>query len=240
MANSQCMASFGLPSIPTVLSGFDDTSLRDLRMHTKLYGFFDPAAVSTKGYDMFRAPSDTASGVRVKLSDQAIGVEYGRDAAGKLVKSFDGKPVPTGGCKAKGVEASGGILPSLDPASLPDGGPTVPYGDPRVTAANAAWSSCMTSKGYHFTNPFDAALAVTANPPKSVNEISHSAAEISQAGADIQCKISTNLIGIDFAVQVAYDEKYIEDHAVALTQYQSQLNNRIRDASQIIAAGGVQ
>lgn len=239
VVTAQCMQSFGLTSIPTQLDGFDDTAVEDLRSHTNLYGFFDPAVASSKGYDMFRAPTtrtQPAPASGVKISADGIGVQFGKDASGKTVQSYEGKPVPPGGCKAKGVEASGGTLPGLTPEDLPDGGPTIPYGDPRIIAVDAAWSHCMASKGYHFANPFDAARAVTANPPKSVSQITHTPAEIDQARADIDCKLSTNLMGTDLAVQVAYDKRYIDSHAVALTQYRTQLDDRVRKAAQVIAA----
>jgi hypothetical protein len=241
VVTAQCMQSFGLPSMPTELDGFDDTAVRDLRSHTNLYGFFDPAVVSNKGYDMFRAPAAQTQHIPAsgeKLSADGLGVQYGKDASGKPVQSFEGKTVPPGGCKAKGVEASGGTLPGLAPEDLPEGGPTIPYGDPRIIAVDAAWSNCMTSKGYHFANPFDAALAITADPPKSAAQITHTPAEIAQARADIDCKLSTNLMGTEFAVQVAYDKRYIDSHAVELTQYRTQLDDRVRKAAQTIATGG--
>ena len=244
LINDQCMKSFNLPSIPTRLIGVDEAALASLRSHTNLYGFFDPSVASTKGYDMIHLPRSLPA--ETSQSEASVRnsrlVEIGRDPSGKTVSSFGGRAVPPGGCKAKAAEETGGDMPSLTPEDLPDGGPTIPYGDPRIVAANGAWSECMKAKGYHFSDPFEAAVAVE-NSLRAANSTSPipgppSAGEISQAEADIACKASTNLVGIDFAVQVAYDERYIDSHASVLAQYRTKLDDRIRKAAQIIAAGG--
>ena len=48
----------------------------------------------------------------------------------------------------------------------------------------------------HFSSP----NKVTASRPDSAAQTTHFPAEIAQAGVDIGCKLSTNLVGIDFAV----------------------------------------
>jgi hypothetical protein len=75
--------------------------------------------------------------------------------------------------------------------------------DSRVRAGVAAWSSCMGRSGYWYADP----LAAAADPGFADGL---SRAEIDVALADIRCKARTNLIGIWFAVEAAYQRRAIE------------------------------
>ncbi|MFE0465570.1 hypothetical protein ACFW1A_40620, partial [Kitasatospora sp. NPDC058965] len=233
---AQCMRDFGLPSSPTLLVG-SDTAVRDLLEHTHLYGFFDPAGAAISGYNMVRLPPAGGQGT-APLSADAIAVEFGRDASGRSVTTFGNKPVPAGGCKAKGIEAIGGPLPGIDASALPNGGPKEPLEDPRVSAATAQWSACMKVKGYHYETPFEATTSPITQPQRLAGSeaVPHSAEEIAQAKADIDCKLSTNLIGIDLAVQTAYDKSYIDSNVTVLSEYRQQIEDRVRKATQILSA----
>ncbi|MGW0771713.1 hypothetical protein [Streptomyces sp. NPDC002676] len=235
--STRCMQKFGLPRFHTQLLGLDDAAFRDLRTHTRLYGFFDPSEVAVSGYNMTRTPPAEDG---APLSPEAEGVAFGRDTSGNPIRKFNGIPVPTGGCREVGIEAIGGSLPASDPATLPDHGPIVPLRDPRVAEGNAKWSACMKARGYDFKTPFDAAVSPIASPKRAAGQsVSHSAEEIAQAQADLACKISVNLVGIDLAVETAYDDAYIKSHTTALSQYRQSLDARLRTATQIIAANGI-
>ena len=54
-----------------------------------------------------------------------------------------------------------------------------------------------------------------------------STAQIATATADVQCKISTNLIGVAMAVQTAYDQQYIDAHTDQLAAYRERLQRAV-------------
>jgi glutamate racemase len=53
---------------------------------------------------------------------------------------------------------------------------------------------------------------------------------VAAATADVQCKISTNLVGVAQAVQAATDQVYIGMHATQLATYKNHLQDEIRAA----------
>lgn len=64
----------------------------------------------------------------------------------------------------------------------------------------------MKEKGFSFESPIDA----IGDPAWQGGSVT--AEQISAAVADVDCKISTNLVGIGVAVQSAYDQRYIDEH----------------------------
>lgn len=102
----------------------------------------------------------------------------------------------------------------------------------------------MKGKGYEaFKTPFVALTDPKTRPLESRNTagiltgVQHAPQEISMAEADMDCKETTNLVGIDMAVQAAWDEKYIAEHKQDLIQYDRQIADRVQSASRIIASG---
>ncbi|MFI8454791.1 hypothetical protein [Kitasatospora sp. NPDC085464] len=238
--NARCMREFGLPPVASDLIGFDEQALRYDRTHAPLYGFFDPERAAVSGYDRVPARSAPAAPVPAAAppSPETMTVEHGVDPTGKAVPAYAGKAVPAGGCKGESTRGAGGALPLPDPQALPDHGPGVPTGDPRVRAAFAAWSSCMATKGYRYPTPQDV-LADTSLLPgtaevNGVVSVRHSARELRQASDDVACKVSTNLVGISLAVQSAYDTRYVESHGPALAEYRQRIEDRVRAAERIL------
>ncbi|MEU1122519.1 hypothetical protein ABZ371_02795 [Streptomyces sp. NPDC005899] len=73
--------------------------------------------------------------------------------------------------------------------------------DPRVVAAVARWSSCMSARGYPGrTSPVDTPGKVLAGK----------AAERAQATAEVRCNRSSGVVRQWFAVEAAYQEAAIE------------------------------
>ncbi|MGW2378354.1 hypothetical protein [Kitasatospora sp. NPDC001683] len=83
--------------------------------------------------------------------------------------------------------------------------------DDRVTAAFAAWSGCMKTAGYGYASPIDA-----YNDPHWGASPTADQQEIATAQADITCKRQTNLIGIWYAVDAAYQQQQIQAHQAEL------------------------
>jgi hypothetical protein len=243
--NAQCMAGFGLRGGGTHATDIDDHGARVATAHTRLYGFFDPEIVATDGYDIVQLQSsyDPGKPRPLPMSDVAVTVEIGSDKAGHPVSSYGGRPVPPGGCKAVARAATGGDLPDMNAAGLPDGGPTMPLSDPRVLDATTKWSTCMAAKGFHYKTPYDAMTSQVAQAAVvgsgSDQKVVHTPAEIDQATADLACKQATNFMGTVVAVQTAYDRQYIAGHGPALAEYRKRLDARIGQATQIVAASGM-
>jgi hypothetical protein len=102
------------------------------------------------------------------------------------------------------------------PLDLPDRGPQMNMNDSRWVAAVEEWSKCMADKGYNYQTPIDAiSQNVYVDPPTAENRAT--------AVADVDCKVSTNLIGKAVAIQSAYDQEYIQSHREALDEYKQQL-----------------
>lgn len=238
VALAQCVRGFGLQPNASSGSGSDDGALYGRRSRDKLYGVFNPSNVSRFGYDFSGASNPRRAGGPASTPSEPLReVMSGRDQSGQTVATFDGKPVPKGGCAVVALGVVGGQPPSIYPDQLPGQGPRVPPSDPRLVAAIAKWSACMKGRGFAYQTPVDAANAVMPDPrkdPPAANPL-----EIPTAEADMACKQSTNLMGTVLALETAYDKQYIDSHATALTDFAKQLNDRVRKAAQIIADGGV-
>src|SRR5262249_27537689 len=120
-----------------------------------------------------------------------------------------------------------------DTQALPDGGPAVPVKDPRMVAVDAAWSTCMKDKGFHYANPV-AALTDPQWTPKGSGPTTPTTKEVAVATADLACKRSTNLMGVAVAVETAYDQQYIASHRAQLAAYAKHLQARVDHAAQLV------
>ena len=109
---------------------------------------------------------------------------------------------------------------------LPDGGPAVPSGDPAYVQAVRKWSACMSEHGYTYPDPQAALNDGKWHDDRMADKAS--AAQIATATADVQCKMSTNLIGVAVAVHAAYDQQYIDAHADQLTAYRERLQQAVK------------
>jgi hypothetical protein len=119
-------------------------------------------------------------------------------------------------CVNAGVNAVSGVLWD----ELPNGGPKSAVADPRVVAARTAWSECIRQKGIKATTPDELQNA----------HLTTSAADIAIAVADVNCKISTNYVGIAVGVQNEYDERYIADNQGQLSAYQTSVHELVATA----------
>ncbi|MCY0953561.1 hypothetical protein [Streptomyces sp. H27-S2] len=100
--------------------------------------------------------------------------------------------------------------------------------DSRVVAVLAAWSACMEKSGYGgIRTPYDvveeAGLADDKGGPRAVTA----------ARADVACKSEVNLVGVRAAVEKAYQERLVEEHAETLALYGRQREARFRLAASV-------
>jgi hypothetical protein len=132
-----------------------------------------------------------------------------------------GQSLPAGGCIGEAERALGG-LPPADPA-----GPSMEsFGaaeqDPRVQEAFADWSTCMAAAGYTYKTPWEANDANWPDPT--------GAKEIGTARQDLTCRRQTNLVGTWLAVETAYQERTIRQHADLFQRLKTWRDNRVQKA----------
>lgn len=120
-------------------------------------------------------------------------------------------------CASAGVEAVSGVTW----ADLPNGGPQLAVDDPRVAAARASWSECLALARYQASDPVEFWMS----------HMSRSDADMTAAAADVNCKISTNFVGIAVGVQNEYDQEYIARNQVALATYATDVRSLVATAN---------
>jgi hypothetical protein len=108
-------------------------------------------------------------------------------------------------------------------SDLPDGGPGWHPEDSRFVAAEQQWSSCMKAKGFTYATPV-AAVGENSAPG------SDPSTALATASADVDCKVSTNLVGVAVAVQSAYEQQWIDAHRDALAQLGQQISSYLSGA----------
>jgi hypothetical protein len=101
--------------------------------------------------------------------------------------------------------------------------------DPRVVAVIKLWSECMKRSGFTYASPLDAG----GDRPEWLRAATPSVAEIRTAVADVRCKQQTNLIGIWFTIESAYENGAIHLHIEQLTQIRHQWAAAAAKAAQL-------
>ncbi len=220
----RCMRRFGLDWTLRVPTPGSNKPRNDRR-----YGIIDAAQAAQYGYSVPESAQPKAAGPAFTNDQDAVLVGRGQ-------QTFNGVPVPDGGCAGEAQRALAAGGPPLDTAGRPglvaqlnhDVGARAD-GDSRVQAAFGAWSRCMKESGYDYAGPWDANddphWSGSAIPPQ----------EIATAVADAACRRRTNLVGIWFAVESAYQTRAIESNAQQLAEYRRYLDNVGRNVAKILA-----
>jgi hypothetical protein len=214
---------FGYDVVPVPSGRYGPTSLTDRR-----YGITDLALASRYGYGL--GPRDPALMTRPsppKLDPDGVTVLSGQ---GRSVVA--GLAVPAGGCIG---EASRQLAGSLSSADLRRGSDlqAASFGqsrvDSRVRAVFQAWSSCVARSGYRYADP----LAAAADPAFTGPADQH---QLDVAAADIACKASTNLVGVWFTVEAAYEARAIAADPDGFAATRSAIAARDRLAAAALAS----
>ncbi|MEY9855941.1 hypothetical protein ABH935_001545 [Catenulispora sp. GAS73] len=205
--------------------------------NARRYGVVDPAVASQYGYHPHNPPQSTTRPPVPKMSDvmfSVLGSGAGPHVGLPTPATYNGVAVPKGGCvgEAENKLDTGGTDIGLGGVvqKIGSDGFNHSLSDDRVKAAFAAWSSCMQAVGYTYATPNDA-----ANDPNWHTE-SVSTSEIATATADVRCKQKTNVIGIWFAVESAYEQQMIEQHAPELAQVKKNIDDALKRADAAVGA----
>ncbi len=195
-----CMSRFGFEySVKPVPSGdYGPVNLTDRR-----YGITDAGLARIFGYGL--GPRDPARAVRPERPE--IGADGQNVLSGQGRTVVNGAPVPEGGCIGEADRRLTDPIPSSvairHGSQLQFESFAQSREDSRVQNAFSAWSACMAEAGYHYADP----LATAADPSfaETVN-----GQQIAVALADIDCKASTNLVGIWYTIESAYQRRAID------------------------------
>ncbi len=210
---NRCFAEHGLTAKreqnATDLAAFVNSSLRGRVVMASFWSFFDTTNAAQYGY---KRPAEDRGPLESHISGGIPAWEIISTCAERSTSNTPGQ--------------AGWSEFTSETAVLPDGGPKSAVNDSRYVSAVGNWSSCMNEKGFDYPDP----LAAIGDRQWHQLETADSQ-EIATATADIDCKISTNLVGIGLAVQTAYDKHYIDTHREALTQFRNDLDNYLRGAT---------
>lgn len=225
-----CMRRLGL-DWPVIAYVQADTTAP---IYGRRYGIFDADRVARHGYKPLPAPNggsaDGEKGPRQEREPTEVEVAVW---TGRGESKVNGLPVPEGGCGAEALRTlAGGIKPTETRVEMLAGeAHHRAEQHSRTVATFARWSQCMSGRGFNYRRPPD------ANDDPRWNTDHATPAEIETAKADVACKLETNLVGVWYAAEVAYQKRAIEKNAARLQAIKDYHDTVQRNAAKVVAAG---
>lgn len=212
------------------------------------YGLSDPAEAAQYGYTNLeigrtQKPPQKPMGPNEKLVlgglevDPSLPTPMSQEEAEKsdvATTSVGGQKVPAGGCLRESfLKLNAPSKNSVDimvPQNFGFDAYARSQEDSRVRKAITSWNACMGKHGYAMDGPMGL-------PPGINDSDMGSPKAIAAAKQDVDCKKQTNLVGIWSTVETAYQKRLIEQNAETLDQAKKQLDERMKLAASLIAAG---
>ncbi|MFF7052916.1 hypothetical protein ACFY94_31660 [Streptomyces griseorubiginosus] len=243
-----CMRRFGFtwpdPGPGTGDSGGMPPGMKNAANMDRRYGITDPALAARHGYhfapdarqrttDESSAAQPTEESSAAQPDDDALAVLTGRAADGTPAPSrYHGLAVPAGGCQGQATaRLTGGGPLGNDP--LANEINIVSYqksrADPRVRAVFRAWSACMRKRGYSYAAPTDA----PGKDPRFAGP-TPTRQETALAEADVACKRQTNVIGVWFTVDTAYQRRMMASKGPELARAKDAIRTRTANANRVL------
>lgn len=220
----RCMRKFGFGyAVKQPAADYGPRSTTERR-----YGITDASDAARYGYGLgHRDPALQKPPAQPRLGADAQTVLFGKGRS-----SVKGRKVPDGGCVAQADHSLGTAAPAGTDPGLAQRLSFQSFdrskSDSRVRKVTRAWSDCMTDSGYDYTDP----LAPLADPGLAG---STSARAIGTATTDIRCKKNTNLVGVWFSVESAYQKQLIGRNSEQLTALRKANGARLRAADALTA-----
>ncbi|MER5882540.1 hypothetical protein ABT160_01800 [Streptomyces sp. NPDC001941] len=229
----RCMARYGFDyrALDAVLTPGEVPDPRPDK--ARYYFLVDDSAARKAGYHpppRVRARDKTTDGPDTTPTEAERAVLAGRDAG----RSVGGATVPRGGCQGEAEHAllgDGGRPDFLQVANERNQPRARADADDRLAKAFAAWSACMKESGHDYRDP------AQANDDPRWRGGTAGPAEIATATADVACKRRTNLTGLWWALQSAYEKQYIERNAERMGAVRRTVDAVLRN-SPALAGGG--
>ncbi|MFD9307208.1 hypothetical protein ACFWCB_31830 [Streptomyces sp. NPDC060048] len=104
--------------------------------------------------------------------------------------------------------------------------------DSRVRAVLREWSACMAEQGHKVDDPVKAPSQLGLKPTDL-----NGPRAIAAAQQDVACKKKTNLVGVWYSVETAYQKRVIEQNAEMLGLAKRQHEERMRLAATLAGSG---
>lgn len=178
----------------------------------------------------------------LNLTPQMAVIMFGGAAPGQKFgpggQNIGGQRVPQSGCVG---EANFKLSGSVTPESVGDSQFAVSTDietmarveqDPRVRGVFSKWSVCMKAKGFSYSDP----LAADSDPQWSRTSMPTNA-EISTAVADQKCRQANNVVGVWYAVEVAYQTQAIDQHSTEFAAIKQHIQDLLRAAAMATGSG---
>ncbi|MFI1753595.1 hypothetical protein [Streptomyces sp. NPDC020571] len=218
-----CMRGFGFRYLPHLSTDYISRAVAVRREYeSRRYGISDRAIAAERGYHL----SPASAGGRMPQNINTLSTAERAALSGRTgdgsgpAPSVRGRPVPSGGCAGQAARTVQGDSASNEARQGHDLVVRLRHElflesrtDPRVTAVDREWSACMSEKGFRYRDP-DAAIG---DSRWNLQSDAPSRGEIAVARADIACKLRTNLLGVNFAVEAEYQNAAVSDHAEELS-----------------------
>ncbi|MCL7427112.1 hypothetical protein [Streptomyces sp. YS415] len=213
-----CMSGYGFTDFAPPAPSADIVTAQAESDMGRRYGVTDAADAQRNGYHLVESAAESPHWEPAPGAETAVFTGSGPELSDG---SYNGKAVPEGGCRGEAARAF--PLPQSTEAEEAEVQTfEQSRDDSRVVAAVAAWSSCMSTKGYQVKHPFDAPDLVG----ESISAAEPSAEEIALASADIACKKTSSLVSTWHKVEQEKQETKISQRQSVLTT-----NKKARDAA---------
>lgn len=220
-----CMKRFGFDFLPNLSNKVANSVRISLEFDSRRYGVSNPNSVKIYGYHLPDWVQGSASPQSINSlpADERLvlrgapGNSPGTNSGSNRI--YANQAIPPGGCSGEANrlarDSANGQATGRSNlvAELKAAGFQRTQIDSRVLLVFKKWSSCMKANGYVYTDPFKA----MGDPRWDMNG-SVSQAERQAASVDLSCKLKTNELGVEFAVESAYENSDIEKNAEALSQ----------------------
>ena len=203
-----CAARYGVVISP---EESDPTSLQAEYDHSRRYGVVDRSEVEQYGYG--QKPSsyvepDRESRVSEPGRDEVLS---GKTDSGEpsAMRDQDGNPLPDGGCGKIGWDdiREGTDIGTELPQQLLGEAYSLMLENEDFQAAEKDWVACMKRSGYDFEHRWDAGNSVGGEDEQRRREM---------ALLDLGCAEEVNYVGRAYAVDVAIQNKLIQDNESGL------------------------
>jgi hypothetical protein len=194
-----------------------------------LFGIVDEQMAQVRGYHPAAEPKDRDKERQAgELPPAARAVMMGQGQS-----SYQGKPVPEGGCIGEARRKIAEGAPNIKEPRLADNLAIEAYDrskqDSRVVKVYAEWSACMKQAGFDYADPWKALNDPAFVTPEPTQK------EITVATADARCKSRTNLLNVHATVLTAYEQRAVERNAEALSQIKQSYEIQEKNAAAVLA-----
>ncbi|WP_329359251.1 hypothetical protein [Streptomyces sp. NBC_01483] len=228
---SSCMRRFGFAYPAGVRPTANGTAVDPYTIMFRRYGVTEAQSVRIWGYHVPRGSGiaekshTVAQRKRTSSADEVRTLTGTDPSTNSPAKAYAGRRIPSGGCAGESdsaVHHYSGTLEGSEYAGdkitseIKEKSFAESMADSRVRAVLARWSACMKAHGYRFADPLRAADLPSMGAPEPTS------AEIVQAETDVACKAKTNVVGVWFAVESAYQRSEIKTNSEKLGEVKEQ------------------